>query len=299
MADLFNRVSTEVAGIVPTIIESALVDVIFVDTPVNEIATIQDFTGVGITYRKGQTPTVVAKDLSEDGTYGMTDAGGAKLSPQSFAPTYREITAGVVGIDVKLTWPALEASVGNLEAAFRQAAAAAMAEKVITDLAARYTDAIAANELGAIGTDIDYALILAAHKPLWTKGCTQINCLWSADQLVNVLNIDEFKQYRLLGRNAIEQKLDAAMGKIGTTPFGSGMYWSPKVSQSGGAAGRGVVCDKTAWGMAIKALPIVKINMDRLYTEERAVVMSVTAWYGTGGMVDSALSNTRMVEVKS
>ena len=66
-----------------------------------------------------------------------------------------------------------------------------------------------------------------------------------------------------------------------------------------GAAGRGVVCDKTAWGMAIKALPIVKINMDRLYTEERAVVMSVTAWYGTGGLVDSALSNTRMVEVKS
>ena len=299
MADLFNRAASEIAGIIPTVIDSGMTDVLYVDTPFNEFITIQDFAGPGITYRKGQNPTVTAKDLSEDSTYGMTDSAGNKLSPQSYSVGYREITVGVVGIDVKFTWPSLEASLGNLQNSFLQSARGAIAEKIATDVFSRYTDAIAANELGAIGTDPDYALVLAAHQKLWSKGCTDINCVWSADQLSAVLNIDEFKQYRLLGRNTIEQKVDAKMGRVGVTPFGSGMYWSPKVSQAGGAAGRGMILDKSALGMAIKALPISKINADRLFTEERAVVMSVTLWYGTGGLVDTALSNTRMVEVKS
>jgi hypothetical protein len=302
VADVFNRISTEIASLVPIAIESRAVDVIYVDTPFPEMCVIDDFREKGIVRQIPQTPKTTAKDLTEDAVYGMTDSANNKIVGQSFSITNRQITAGVVGIDVKMTLPALEASLGNLQAMFEQSSAAAVAEKMATDLFSRYTDASAAapkNEIGTIGTDPDFALVLAGHQLLWDQACNDIVCIWGSGQLTAVINIPEFKEFRLLGRNAIEQRVDAKMGRLGGTPFGSSMYWSPKISKAGGAAGHAIITDKSAWGISIKAMPKVVINDQKLWTEERSVTMSVTLWYGTGGRVDTALGNTRMVEAVS
>ena len=301
MADALSRISTEVAAIVPTKIALALNDVLYQELPWNDLITIEPYDGPGIDIKKGQNPTLTANNLSEAAAYGMTD-DGSTINRQAFTITSRTITAGMVGLDVGFTWPALDGAQGNLEAEFIKSARAAVADKFDTDIMAKYTDASAAapdHEIGTVGIDPDYALVLAGHQLLWSRSAVPNFLMWGSGQLTAVLNIPEFKEFRILGRAQIENKIMPKTGFLGLTPFGTPMYWSNKASTAGGAAGHAILGTKEALAVEMKAEPVIFIDTTQLKTKSRTVTMSITLWYGVGGAVDTALGNTRMVELVS
>lgn len=299
MPDAYSRIASEFAAIDPEYITQSIHADMRQELPWANLIKWEPFSQPGTTYTIPSRPNVVFNDLTEHATTGITAPGA---DAQAFAMTGRDIITGQKGCDVLVTWKSLEGSQGNLQEYVKDAMKDAYFDKINTDIMANYTDASAAapdHEIGTLGTPLDYAIFLLAHKLLWKKRARDIFIMIGVDQIEEFLTIPEFKEFLQIGRNVIEQKIDAPTGYLGRTPWGSPSYWCDKASTTGGVTGRGIVADRNALAFVEKMSFDTDINGTQLKNGPRAVRIAGNAWYGTGGRVKTALNNDLMVEVIS
>jgi hypothetical protein len=291
----YSRLGTEFADLNPTQIARIIQQAAEQELPWPQLISWEMFTLPGTVWQEAQNPNLTFTAISESATIGNTDVSAA------FDMSNRQITASLVGRDIYITKQALEAAQGDLQSQVTMTGKLAYFDKLDDDIMALYTEASAAapdHEIGVDGTVLDYATYLAAFELLaaqaafkpwsWVVGTAQIS---------EVMSIPEFIEAQIFGRAVIEREIDVVTGNLGITPGGVGIYWSNNADESSGL--HSIMFSKQALGVRMKEEFTVGIDASELNVGARSLKIGMSAWYGVGGLRDSATTNKFIVDIIS
>jgi len=293
MAVEISRLSTEVADLNPTQIATEIQLFAQQELPWPNLIGWQSFAQPGSVWQVGQAPELSLTSYTESATLGMT-----VTDADAFDMTNRTITTSMKGVDVGLTLFALQCVTGDLQGAVKDSIRKAWVDKLSTDIMALYTEAIAANEIGAAGTPLNYDTFLQGFGLLAAQAAPNpISWVVGPSQIAEVMGISQFSKFLEYGREVLTQEVMIPVGKLGTAPLGVGIYWDNNAVNSTGV--HSMMFSKGAFAYVEKAPFSIAINDSNLYSKDRTLFIAGTTTYGVGGVRDTSTTNKFVADIIS